>query len=307
MTGSMPGMPRVHERHVGVGLGAEGGRGAREELGAARHLGVDLEPDDELPRPARALDHLRGRGRFDRSGPAWSRAPWQRCGHRGDGGDRTGDGGRGRSYGSDAEAGKPGGRRARHGEGAPVEVRGLRGGIGRARRGSAHRPHSRPPSTAAGVARAAPAEASWMESIEPPEAPRMLRPIAISLTFLRRRGLRRSASSDDRRGGGPRGHRARGRAGGRGRRQGGGGGRAPLGPARPLRARAAAPRPWSRRRRRSSPGRTGPRASAGRRPPSPRSRPTAPRSPPPSPTASRPGARPTPRRRSRTARRSGRG
>ena len=40
---------RVDEGDVGVGLGAEGGRGAGEELGVRGDLGVDLHADHELP------------------------------------------------------------------------------------------------------------------------------------------------------------------------------------------------------------------------------------------------------------------
>ncbi len=41
-----------------VGLAAELGRGAGEELGFRRHLGVDLEADHDLPVARRALDEL---------------------------------------------------------------------------------------------------------------------------------------------------------------------------------------------------------------------------------------------------------
>jgi hypothetical protein len=40
---------RVHEGDVRIGFRPEGRRGAREELGLARHLGVDLHADHELP------------------------------------------------------------------------------------------------------------------------------------------------------------------------------------------------------------------------------------------------------------------
>ncbi len=53
---------RVDEADVGVGLGAEFGRGAREELGPGADLGVDLEADDQFPVVPGAGDDL-GLGR----------------------------------------------------------------------------------------------------------------------------------------------------------------------------------------------------------------------------------------------------
>ncbi len=50
---------RVDEGDVGVGLGAEGGRGAGEELGAGGDLGMDLHADHQLPVALRAGDDLR--------------------------------------------------------------------------------------------------------------------------------------------------------------------------------------------------------------------------------------------------------
>src|SRR3954470_4868409 len=48
----------VHEGDVAVRLAPEGRGGAREQLGLARHLGMDLHADDDLPIAKRALDEL---------------------------------------------------------------------------------------------------------------------------------------------------------------------------------------------------------------------------------------------------------
>lgn len=52
----------VDEGDVGIGLGAELRRGAREELGVRGHLRVDLHPDDKFPVLFRPGDHLGFRG-----------------------------------------------------------------------------------------------------------------------------------------------------------------------------------------------------------------------------------------------------
>ena len=49
---------RVDEAHLRVRLGAEIGRGAAEQFGAADDLGVDFEADHDLPRAALALDRV---------------------------------------------------------------------------------------------------------------------------------------------------------------------------------------------------------------------------------------------------------
>ena len=49
----------IDQRDVGIGLAAELGRGAREQLGVRGHLGMDLEADHDLPVAGRALDELR--------------------------------------------------------------------------------------------------------------------------------------------------------------------------------------------------------------------------------------------------------
>ena len=74
---------RQHARHGGVdqrdmrvGLAAELGRGAGEQLGLRRHLGMDLHADDDFPVAGRA---------FDQSwipwwGRSWRFLEWQHSG-----------------------------------------------------------------------------------------------------------------------------------------------------------------------------------------------------------------------------------
>src|SRR5262249_16093409 len=50
---------RIDERHVRIGLAAERGGGAGEELRARGHLGMDLHADDDLPDARYAFDELR--------------------------------------------------------------------------------------------------------------------------------------------------------------------------------------------------------------------------------------------------------
>src|SRR5262249_24850247 len=52
----------VDQRHVRIGLAAEFGRGAGEQLRLRGDLGVDLETDDDLPVAGGAADELRGLG-----------------------------------------------------------------------------------------------------------------------------------------------------------------------------------------------------------------------------------------------------
>ena len=54
---------RIHKGHVRVGLGAELGRGPREELGIGAHLGMHLHADDQFPVMLGTRDHL-GLGEF---------------------------------------------------------------------------------------------------------------------------------------------------------------------------------------------------------------------------------------------------
>ena len=49
---------RVDQADMGVRLAAEGGRGAREQLGVGRHLRMDLETDHDFPVAGRTLDQL---------------------------------------------------------------------------------------------------------------------------------------------------------------------------------------------------------------------------------------------------------
>ena len=48
---------RIDEADLGVGLGAELGRGAGEQLRLGRDLGMDLQADHDLPLAGRAFDH----------------------------------------------------------------------------------------------------------------------------------------------------------------------------------------------------------------------------------------------------------
>ena len=47
---------RVDERHLRVRFGAEHGRRAREQFGVGSHLGVNLQPNHDLPVVGLALD-----------------------------------------------------------------------------------------------------------------------------------------------------------------------------------------------------------------------------------------------------------
>ena len=58
ITGSMPGIAASTSDTCAVRLAAERGRGAGEQLGARRHLGMHLHADDDLPVAGRALDEL---------------------------------------------------------------------------------------------------------------------------------------------------------------------------------------------------------------------------------------------------------
>src|SRR5215212_2233322 len=69
----------VHERDVAVRLAPESGRRARKQLGLARHLGMDLHADDNLPIPERALDELLG-VRRGLNGPVHRRSSPPRAG-----------------------------------------------------------------------------------------------------------------------------------------------------------------------------------------------------------------------------------
>jgi len=46
----------VDQRHLGVGIGAERGRGAGEQLGVGDHLGMDFQPQHDLPLAGLAFD-----------------------------------------------------------------------------------------------------------------------------------------------------------------------------------------------------------------------------------------------------------
>ena len=48
----------VDQRHLGVGIGAERGRGAGEQLGVRGNLRMHLHADDDLPRSRGAFDQL---------------------------------------------------------------------------------------------------------------------------------------------------------------------------------------------------------------------------------------------------------
>ena len=65
-TGSMPGIAASTRLTWRVGLGAERGRGAGEQLGLAGDLGVDLEADHDLPVAGGALDAIGGLAHADR-------------------------------------------------------------------------------------------------------------------------------------------------------------------------------------------------------------------------------------------------
>ena len=62
--GQHAGHGRIHQGNVAVRIAAEGRRGAGEQLGLARHLGMDLHADDDFPIACRAFDELL---RVDRS------------------------------------------------------------------------------------------------------------------------------------------------------------------------------------------------------------------------------------------------
>ena len=49
ITGSMPGIAASTSETLAVGLGAELGRGAREQLRFRGHLGMDFHADDDFP------------------------------------------------------------------------------------------------------------------------------------------------------------------------------------------------------------------------------------------------------------------
>ena len=72
---------RVDEGHVAVGLGAKACRRAGKQLGIRCDLGVNLQPDHQLPIALRALDHfgLRGgEGQVKHGGPLWRQTVWRR-------------------------------------------------------------------------------------------------------------------------------------------------------------------------------------------------------------------------------------
>ena len=48
----------IDQAHMGVGLAAELGRGAGEQLGVGGDLGMDLHADHHLPRAGRAFDQI---------------------------------------------------------------------------------------------------------------------------------------------------------------------------------------------------------------------------------------------------------
>ncbi len=54
--GQHPRHRRIDQRHIAVGLRPEIGRGARKELGLRGDLGMDLQPDHNLPFAGGALD-----------------------------------------------------------------------------------------------------------------------------------------------------------------------------------------------------------------------------------------------------------
>jgi hypothetical protein len=58
ITGSMPGMA-ASTSETCVGLAAELGRGAGEQLGVGRHLGMDFHADDDFPVAGGALEAAR--------------------------------------------------------------------------------------------------------------------------------------------------------------------------------------------------------------------------------------------------------
>ena len=51
----------VDQRHLGVGSGPERGRRAGEELGVGNHLGMDFQPQDDLPLAGFTFDQRHGR------------------------------------------------------------------------------------------------------------------------------------------------------------------------------------------------------------------------------------------------------
>ncbi len=57
--GQHPRHRRVDQRYVRIGLAAERGRGAREQLGLRGHLGMDLHTDDDLPVSGISAQELR--------------------------------------------------------------------------------------------------------------------------------------------------------------------------------------------------------------------------------------------------------
>ena len=51
----------VDQRHLGVGIGTERRRRAGEELGVGNHLGMDFQPQDDLPIAGFTFDERHGR------------------------------------------------------------------------------------------------------------------------------------------------------------------------------------------------------------------------------------------------------